>query len=145
MIERAHINAVHRHLPPKDILHRQSMTGAAMTTNGVPDYYYDPVANKHSYRDIWDLWVEYKAWPSMPRSGIVGGVDNKKRGYYSTLQYEWMERRWGNGGNVMGMIGLPNKKIIVQKSPNEWKHGSLVESAITHKEAASLISNFCGV
>ena len=114
----------------KRILHVQSMTYASLSTNGTPDNYYDgPIS---------DLWAEYKMLKSMPRSGIAIGA-------YSPQQLRWMTRRWRHGRNVIGLVGLPNRTVCVQHTPEEWLNGTTVTSAITIKETATWLINFCGL
>ena len=121
---RASINAL---LHPT--IHRQSMTGAAMTCNGVPDFYYD--GSKA------DLWVEYKLLKGIPRDGIV-------RGEYTALQLRWMERRYRVGKNMVGIVGLPNRTAVIQATPLEWGEGSPIVNAMTLKEVACWIESFVG-
>lgn len=116
-------------------VHRQSMTFGSRSFNGTPDYYYDGYEG--------ELWVEWKQIAAWPRDGLVGGVDNKKRGCYSTLQYDWMVRRWARGKNVVGMIGLPDKTVVIQREPREWKDKTNVTRAVTRKEACEWIANYC--
>ena len=104
-----------------------------MTTSGVPDYYYDGPAG--------DAWVEFKMRDAIPKTGVVGGVA-AKQGHYSPLQYEWMLRRWRNGRNVLGVIGLPNRTAVVQRTPEEWMNGSSISLAVTYKEVAQCIHAF---
>lgn len=140
MREKLLIQAVNRPLPKT--LHHQSMTGASMTMNGIPDRYYD--GSKR------DGWIEFKQRDSMPRSGLVGGVDNKKDGCYRTLQFDWMRRRWSNciaagvTPNVFGIIGLPNKTAVIQTTPTEWEHGSSISGAVSYKEISAWITAFFG-
>jgi hypothetical protein len=138
--ERRLIDAVHRGLPRE--IHKQSNTSGAATFNGIPDYYYDGPKS--------DLWVEYKALESMPRSGMVGGVDAKKRGCYSPLQNQWMERRWRNSQNllpvpnVVGIVGLPNRTAVIQTSPTDWREGSSITQAIPIQEVIAWLRSFTG-
>jgi hypothetical protein len=135
MSERSLIDAIHRRI--KVPLHKQSMTKASLTTAGTPDYYYDGAFK--------DLWVEYKFVSSTPRDRIVGRVDDKKRGCYSTLQHRWMTRRWTTGRNVIGVIGLPDKKrACMQFSPCEWVNGTRIETAVSLSEVADWIVAYCG-
>ena len=126
---------------PKSI-HHQSMTGASLTHNGVTDQYYDGTNT--------DMWIEYKQLTAMPRSGMVGGVDNKKQGKYRTLQFKWMRRRYENciaAGvvpNVFGVIGLPNGRAVIQTLPRQWEHGCEISGALTIKEIADWITDFSG-
>jgi hypothetical protein len=122
-------------------LHQQSLTGASMAANGTPDRYYDG--------DRSDLWVEYKALTSIPRSGIVIGA-------YTQLQLAWMERRYKNEStfhtiygqpckNVIGVVGLPNRTAVIQFTPKEWREGSPVTNARTIKDVAAWIHAFCSL
>ena len=129
--------AVDRCLPHG--FHSQSSTGVAH--NGTPDRYYDG--------GPYDLWVEYKYIDAMPRSGIVGRVDANKRGCYSPDQYRWMCRRYEHskslphGPNVIGVVGLPNRTAVIQRTPTEWREGSSILTAVSIKEVAAWISEFC--
>jgi hypothetical protein len=118
-------------LLPDEMFH-QSMTGAAMTGNGVPDRYYDGPGG--------DLWVEYKMLKNIPRSKIVVGA-------YTALQLHWMERRYRNSidQNVVGIVGLPNRTAVIQHSPKEWREGSPITNAMTIKEVAAWITDFCSL
>lgn len=138
MLESKVIEAVNAGLPRN--FHSQSTTGMAI--NGTPDRYYD--GGPH------DLWVEYKALDAMPRSGLVGGISaTKKKGFYSPSQYRWMERRYRHslnlphGPNVIGIVGLPNRTAVIQRSPTEWREGSSVSLAIPFKEVSAWIYDFC--
>lgn len=117
------------------VVHRQSMTYGSLSANGTPDMYYDGPGAV--------LWVEYKYIPHMPRDGLVGGVDDKKRGCYSTKQFQWMERRHHRGRNVLGIVGLPNRTAVIQYTPGEWKEKSSVERAIPWGEVARHIEEYC--
>lgn len=139
MIEKALIKAINRKLPKS--IHHQSMTFGSMSMNGTPDQYYDGPSR--------DLWVEYKMLKSMPRSGLVGGVDAKKQGCYSPLQFDWMERRYIHARsllpvpNVIGIVGLPNRTVVVQTTPTEWREGSSISKAISLEEVITCITVFC--
>lgn len=139
MLEKRMIEAINNRLPKPFYSH--SNTGSSMTSNGLPDRYYDPVGGV-------DLWVEYKVRDTVPRNGLVGGIDNKKRGYYSTLQYEWMVRRYNNSlahgrPNVVGIVGLPNRTAVIQTTPTEWREGSPITLAIPLKEVSLWIAAYC--
>jgi hypothetical protein len=120
---------------PKAV-HYQSMTYASLSRNGTPDHYYDGAGS--------DLWVEYKMLRAMPRSGIAVGD-------YSAQQLDWMERRYANAKqndplhmpNVVGIVGLPNRTAVIQRSPTEWRKGSPITEALPLKEIAQWITAFC--
>lgn len=133
MNEAGFIRYVVSKLPPS--IHSQSMTMGSLTHGGTPDRYFDGPAH--------DLWVEFKYIDAMPRSRSVGGVDDKKRGCYSSKQYNWMCRRQNAGGNVLGIVGLPNRMAVVQTDPAQWKNGSPIEGAIPWLEVAARIARFC--
>ena len=119
-------------------LHAQSMTFGSMSQNGTPDRYFDGPAR--------DLWVEFKQLDAMPRTGLVGGITParvRKKGCYTSQQYDWMLRRHNNGENAWGMIGLPNKLVVVQKYPWQWASGSSVLDAVPRSTAAAMILDFC--
>lgn len=139
MKEKDLIAAVNRGLPNN--FHSQSMTMGSLTHNGTPDRYYDG--------GPFDLWVEYKMLDAMPRSRLVGGVDANKKGCYSPNQYRWMERRYRHslnlphGPNVVGIVGLPNRTAVIQRTPTEWREGSSIDLAIPIKEVSAWIFGFC--
>lgn len=140
MLEKDLIKAVNKKLPKP--FHSQSMTGASMHTNGTPDRYYDPENGRY------DLWAEYKMLDAMPRSGLVGFVHATKKGCYSPLQFAWMERRYKNSlahgrPNTVGIVGLPNRTVVLQTTPTEWREGSPVGMAIDLEELAAWITEFC--
>lgn len=129
MKERDLYRAIDKRLP--DTIHKQSMTGAAMTTNGTPDRYYDDSGS--------DLWVEYKVLKHFPKSGIVIGA-------FTPIQLHWMERRYRNSKpkpNVAGIVGLPDRTAVIQLTPKEWREGSRVDTAVSLDEVADWIRDFC--
>lgn len=129
--ERRLIDAIHRRLPVAAI-HRQSMTGSTGAMNGTPDYYYDGKLGLGS-----DLWIEYKALTAMPRNGIVVGA-------LTALQLAWLKRRYRpKMPNAAVIVGLPNRKVALQRTPAEWENGTAVETAISLEEAAQWITDFC--
>ena len=127
MRERQLYEAVNRRIPKT--VHHQGMTGASMVCNGTPDRYYDGVVR--------DLWVEYKMLRSLPRSGVAVGD-------YTPLQLRWMTRRWERGKNVIGVVGLPGRVACIQLSPDEWKLGTEVASALSLDQVAQWIVDYCG-
>lgn len=130
MREKDLIAAIHRQLR-KD-LHHQSMTSASLTHNGTPDQYYDG--------PIRDFWIEYKMLKSMPRSGMVIGA-------FTELQLRWMERRYNNskhlphGPNIFGIVGLPNRSAVIQRTPTEWREGTPLSSAISLREVSACLDS----
>lgn len=126
-LEKELYKAVDNRLPVS--IHRQSMTGAAMTANGTPDRYYDGTRR--------DLWVEYKILKGIPRSGIVVGD-------YTKLQLAWLERRHKIGQNAIGIVGLPNRTAVLQCTPIEWREGSPIANAVPLKDVAMWIESFVG-
>jgi len=112
-------------------LYTHSNTGSSMFNNGLPDRYYDGPAG--------DLWVEYKQLRNMPRSGMAVGD-------YSALQLKWMNRRFVNSGNVpnvIGVVGLPNRTAVIQRTPGEWEGGSHVSLAVPLMEVSLWIQEVC--
>ena len=140
MREKNLYQSVDRKLPTE--IHRQSMTGASTSCRGTVDRYYDGPCG--------DLWVEYKSLDHMPRSGLVGGVNASKKGCYTPQQYDWMLRRYNNslslphGPNVVGIVGLPNRTAVIQRTPTEWCEGSPTSAAVTIQEIANWIQERCG-
>lgn len=141
MNEKQLIAAVLRQLP--DTIHSQSMTFGSLSTRGTPDRYFDG--------PLRDFWVEFKMLRAMPRSGIV-------KGDYSELQLRWMTRRYANSvksctytglpkentpaSNMFGVVGLPNRTAVIQRTPTEWRNGSPIGEAMTIKEVASCLERF---
>lgn len=121
------IRAINDKLPKR--FHSQSMTFGSRSFNGTPDRYYDPEGG------VRDLWVEYKALSAMPR-------DNIAVGNYSALQLAWMDRRWRNGKNVVGIVGLPNRTAVIQHTPKEWRNGTPVNTAMSLEEVAEWIKHY---
>ena len=130
MLEKAHITAVQNQLKKLGTLHSQFMTYASLSMNGTPDRYYDGAVR--------DLWIEYKRLTSMPRSKVAVGD-------YSEQQLKWMNRRWANSftHNIWGVVGLPDKTVCLQLNPSEWLDGTPISAAISHKQLAQLIWDFC--
>lgn len=126
MRERQLIDAIHRLLPKS--LFRQGMTGAAMTGNGIPDYYYDGPKR--------DLWIEYKQLKAMPRDGNV-----RLHKLATPLQLAWLARRGANGANAYAIVGVPNKRALVFR---DYDAELPVEHAKPYKEVAAWICAFCG-
>lgn len=128
--ERDLYQAINR-LLPRDCFH-QSLTGAAMTGNGIPDRFYCSPRGT--------CWIEFKQLSSMPRSGIV-------RGALTALQLQWLERRYNNckslarPTDVAVVIGLPNRTAVVQTTPTEWREGTHVTTAMSFKEVSSWIDS----
>ena len=136
MREKTLIKAIVSKLP-RDI-HVQSMTMASLTSNGTPDSYLDGAAG--------DLWIEWKQLDAMPRDAQVGGVSAakaRKKGTYSTQQFAWMERRWKHGGNVWGVIGLPDGNVVLQLTPEQWRNKSSIDAAISREELLNHLVSFC--
>jgi hypothetical protein len=128
MLEKAHIQAVNNQLKKLGKLHSQSMTFGSLSMNGTPDRYYDGAKA--------DLWIEFKRLTSMPRSGIV-------RGDFSELQLEWMRRRAKTGNNVWGVVGLPNRTVVIQTMPFQWTMGTPIATAVSHQTLALEIWDYC--
>lgn len=92
---------------PKDV-HVQSMTFAALSSNGTPDRYIDFVS---------DLWVEFKYADTQGRNGYnVGKMLSEK-------QKEWLGRRYRRGGNCLVIVGVPSDRArgFILTSPAEWE------------------------
>ena len=136
MREKTLIKAIISRLPRN--IHYQSMTMGSLTSNGTPDTYLDGPES--------DMWVEWKQLDAMPRDGLVGGITPakaRKKGCYTTQQYAWMERRWNNGGNVWGVIGLPDKRVVLQLTPEQWRNKSSIDAAISRDELLNRIVLHC--
>ena len=136
MREKTLIKAIISRLPRN--IHYQSMTMGSLTSNGTPDTYLDGPES--------DMWVEWKQLDAMPRDGLVGGITPakaRKKGCYTTQQYAWMERRWNNGGNVWGAIGLPDGRVVVQLTPEQWRNKTSVTTAMTREQFMNHLVSFC--
>lgn len=136
MKETSTVKSVNQRLPKT--IHHQSMTLGARSFTGTPDQYYDGLLR--------DLWVEYKQLDAMPRSKMVGGItpmNIRKTGMYTTRQFQWMCRRFKAGGNVLGIIGLPDRTAVIQHTPEEWEFGSSITAAVSIEEVAKQIIDYC--
>ena len=101
------------------------MADAAMSCAGIPDFYYDgPVR---------DLWVEFK----VVKSSKIPVIAN-----YSTAQLMWLLRRSEIGGNAIGIVEMPDKRITIQVTPDDRRLGTCVLMDI--KDAIQWVVNFCG-
>jgi len=118
---------------PKSI-HHQAMTG--VTFNGTLDHYYDGTKT--------DWWVEYKAWPSIPRDGTIcvkPDVSRKhqRQGRLSVNQLRWAQRRWKTGKNVAVVVVLSNRMALILKEPAQWLNPVPITDAVSIEEVASWI------
>lgn len=123
---------------PKSI-HRQSMTG--LTFNGTLDRYYDGTKA--------DYWVEYKAWPSMPRDGTVcvkptPDMPKSRPGHLSAAQLRWLTRRWKTGKNAAVVVVLPNRTALILTQPKQWVEPVPITGAVSIDEVAQWITACCG-
>lgn len=136
-------------LPGGAKIHSQSMTFGSRSFAGTPDRYFDGPGG--------DLWAEFKYMPSVPRSGIIGGMDEKKQGFYRAKQVAWLERRYNNnhtpesirvchaaGGlvqhrRVFGFVFLPDNTVVVHSTPSQWRFGSLVSDAFPRADMVDML------
>lgn len=111
---------------PKDV-HVQSMTFAALSSNGTPDRYVD-------YKR--DLWIEFKYAATQGRNGYNVGADDK--GMLSAKQKEWLSRRHAAGGNCLVIVGVPSDRArgFILTSPAEWESVVLPEVFIPRLDYA---------
>lgn len=117
-------------------VYHHSNTFSSMTSNGIPDSYFDGPER--------DLWVEWKQIVNWPRDGLVGGVAADKRGCFTPQQYDWMTRRWQRGGNVIGVVGLPDGCAVVLHTPTEWQDKVAWEPRVLGRaDVARTITEFC--
>lgn len=137
MREKELYQAINRLLPKS--IHHQSLTYGSISYGGTPDRWYEGEYD--------DLWVEFKMLRHMPKDGIV-------RGDYSAKQLLWMERRYHRPrwkdeilmiGDVVGIVGLPDRTAVIQTTPKEWREGIGHAAAMSLKEVAEWIIDFCGV
>lgn len=127
LLEKNLIQRIVRRLPRE--IHSQSMTLGSQSFNGTPDRYFDgPVR---------DCWIEFKQLKTTPRSGVAVGD-------FSPLQLDWMLRRHRTGRNAFGFVGTADGLVCIQTTPEQWRDGSPLTSAVTVKEAAEWIEVFCG-
>lgn len=89
--------SVHKHLPPKPVLHREKMNNPY--SSGTPDFWF---SGKQ------DLWVEYKWLPRDPQRGVV--VPTK---LLNALQAEWLRNRHAEGRTVAVIIGCPSGGVAL--------------------------------
>ena len=111
MNEHGFTKAILRILPAS--VHVQSMTMAALTTNGTPDRYLD-------YKR--DLWVEFKyADTSGARKGLNVGEGDKSM--LSAQQKLWLRRRFDAGGNALVVVGVPSDRTrgFVLTEADHWE------------------------
>lgn len=126
---------VHKHLPKE--VYRVGM--ANPYAGGLPDVYYDGPRS--------DLWVEYKFIEKLPAKGLHL-LDLKTKPCVSQLQYDWLTRRYDNGGNAVVILGWgpPRKKVgaiigvadLNDWHPKEWYEGE----ACTQEELAEWIYQY---
>lgn len=93
------IAAVHKHLPPEDMLHREGMHN--QYRGGTADVWYSAES---------DLWVEYK-WVDLPKKDdtlvdITTPRGKKQESPLSMLQQQWLRRRLDEGRNVAVIVGF---------------------------------------
>jgi hypothetical protein len=115
------------------------MTG--VTFNGTLDRYYDGTRA--------DMWVEYKAWPSMPRDGTIcvkpkPNVKKQPQGRLSPNQLRWATRRWNTGKNAAVVVVLPNRMALILKTPVQWTNSVPIAGAVSIEEVARWITDYCG-
>lgn len=103
---------------------RCSMADAAMSCVGIPDFYYDGPN---------DLWVEFKVVKSM-KSPVIAD--------YSAPQLIWLRRRSANGGNAIGIVEMPDKRVTIQVTDLDRIIGT--SNLLNIKEAVQWVINFCG-
>lgn len=136
-----------RKLPAGSSIHSQSMTFGSRSFAGTPDRYFDGPGG--------DLWVEFKYMPSVPRSGVIGGMDEKKQGFYRAKQVAWLERRFKNNSTledigvtpvrrithhrVFGLVALPNNLVAVHTRPEEWRGGSRLHDALPREGVVDML------
>ena len=136
-------------LPGGDKIHSQSMTFGSRSFAGTPDRYFDGPGG--------DLWAEFKYLPSIPRSGIVGGTDEKKQGHYRAKQTAWLERRyynnrtpegsstghasgmWVQHRRVFGFVFLPDNTVAIHSAPNQWRFGSPIANAVPRVDVVDML------
>lgn len=106
MNEHGFTRAVTRLLPAE--VHCQSMTTASLSYGGTPDRYLD------YHRD---LWVEFKYAKHVGRNGVAVGR------MLSSLQRQWLRRRFDAGGNACVVVGVPSDRArgFVIERPEDWE------------------------
>lgn len=103
--ETVFITSVHKHLPPKPLLHREKMNNPY--SSGTADVWYSGSKS--------DLWIEYKFLPRIPQRGSVKPLD-----LLTALQAEWLKGRHQEGRNVAVIIGCPAGGVLLRD--RDWEN-----------------------
>ena len=118
--ETTFIASIHKHLPLKNVLHREKMNNPY--SSGTADVWYSGNGG--------DLWIEYKFLPRIPQRGVV---DPKK--LLTALQLHWLNGRYDEGRNVAVVIGCPTGGVLLldriwetELTPSQFT--SLIRSSI---------------
>lgn len=122
--------SVHRHLPPKELLHREKMNNPYHS--GTADVWYSgPVK---------DLWVEYKFVQLPARAATRVAVD------CSELQFEWLRGRRRDGRNVWVIVGCKAGGVVMRDLAWEasWTRADFEKLLLPREEVARQIHNLVG-
>lgn len=129
--EGLYVKRIHRHMDAMDEPPYREKNHNVFHS-GTPDVFYSGTKN--------DLWVEYKYVTTLK---LVGGWI---RTSLSPRQSLWLRDRWAEGRNCRLIIGSFVGSIIIDGP--EFKPEVLVEdlrnSALTEKQVAEWITEFCG-
>lgn len=102
--ENTFIAGVHRHLPPKDDLHREKMNNPY--SSGTADMWYSGPSGGR------DLWVEYKFLLLPKRDTTVIDLTTGSDPPLSALQQDWLKRRHDEGRNVWVIVGFKEGGVL---------------------------------
>lgn len=119
--------AVHRHLP--STVHAEGM--ANPFRRGTPDKYYDGPSG--------DLWVEYKYWDTLP--AVVDLLHDRSHHTLTTLQADWLRRRYLNGGNAIVILGCHEGGVIFEHCAWEVPQRKENLRILTRKDIAAWIAH----
>ena len=142
MLEKSVIARVIRKVQPYVVSH--SLTGAAMTANGIPDRYFDldtshPMLPASCTGSGGDLWLEFKVCRSK--------ADVLVKGEYTPMQRRWLARRYANGGNAFGVVAIEHgrhAKYAVQRGLlYELENGTPARLLFSAEEVAQWITDWC--
>lgn len=140
MLEKSVIASVVRKVPLYVMSH--SLTGAAMTANGIPDRYFDldtshPMLPANCIGS--DLWLEFKVCRSK--------ADVLVKGEYTPMQRRWLARRYANSGNAFGVVAVAHgrhAKYAVQRGLlQELENGTPARLLFSAEEVAQWITDWC--
>lgn len=113
-------NGINRHLRKE--VYREKTNNPYR--GGMPDFYYE--GNKGI------LWVEYKYWVSLPRSGIIESVYD----LVTPRQWLWLTRANTNGVNVAVILGYKKGGRVFRIGESPLLCGQFKEDLISKADLA---------